>query len=405
MYLLCCCRAVAPAARSLGGAAVEHRCDEGENDVGQPHGEHGGPSGIDGKGGRYRLEQDVGEAQRDAHADARAHAALALLARQAHADERQDEGGEGGGEAFVVLHFKRAHAGCSAQFLAVDELVEFGHCHGFLLSAHVEKVLGLHHDDGVELLSAFQFLAHPFQRADFVLPQCPREAAVGQRIVLNALRREVRHELLVHELVEREAVAALRHVVEVGDIGHHAGVHLHLHVVHRGDVRLLLDVPVLKVHPCHVALRYDIGTEQVGGQGDECRREHIGTEQPPETHARALHGDDFRIVRQLRGEENDGDEHEERTEEVGEVGHEVDVVIEDDFLHGRVALRQLVNLLVEVENHGNHHDDGDEEDVRAQELVDDVVVHASQPGLSSPILLVGVVPLGRAMFGAVLEAE
>ena len=83
----------------------------------------------------------------------------------------------------------------------------------------------------------------------------------------------------------------------------------------------------------------------------------------------------------------------------------VDVVIENDFLQGCMALRQLVYLLVEVENHGNHHDDGDEEDVCAQELVDDVVVHASQPGLSSPILPVGVVPLGRAMFGAVLEAE
>ena len=73
-----------------------------------------------------------------------------------------------------------------------------------------------------------------------------------------------------------------------------------------------------------------------------------------------------------------------------------------------MALRQLVYLLVEVENHGNHHDDGDEEDIGAQKLVDDVAVDTSQPGLSAPVFRAGGAPLEgalpRALLGAVLKS-
>ena len=83
----------------------------------------------------------------------------------------------------------------------------------------------------------------------------------------------------------------------MGDVGHDTGVDLHLDVVDGGDVGLLLDVAVFEIDLGHVALRNDIGTEQEGGQGNDAGRNHVGAEQAAETHARALHGDDFGVGR------------------------------------------------------------------------------------------------------------
>ena len=126
-------------------------------------------------------------------------------------------------------------------------------------------------------------------------------------------------------------------------------------------------------------MRYDVGSEQETAEGNDGGTHHVGAQQATETHARALHRDNLGIVGQFRGKENDGDEDEQRTEEVGKIGNEIDVVVENDLLHRGVATRELVDLLVEVENHGNHHDDGDEEDVGAEKLVDDVAVEPSEP--------------------------
>ena len=41
--------------------------NDGVEDIGYPHGQHGVHASIDGKRGRYRLEKDVGEAQRQTY--------------------------------------------------------------------------------------------------------------------------------------------------------------------------------------------------------------------------------------------------------------------------------------------------------------------------------------------------
>ena len=100
------------------------------------------------------------------------------------------------------------------------------------------------------------------------------------------LCREVRHEFFVYKLIQRKAVAALVGVVEVGDICHHARVYLHLHVVDGGDVGLLLDVGVLKVHALHIAARNDIRPGHKGTEGDERGGIEVRTEQALKAHAR-----------------------------------------------------------------------------------------------------------------------
>ena len=329
------------------------------------------------------MEENISETQGDADADAGTHAALAFFAGETHADEGEDEGGEGSGEAFVVFHFKRTDAGCSAEFLSSDELFELGDGHGFLLIADVEEVLGFHEQHGVESVSALEFLAHSLQCSDVIVSERPGEAALGEGIIFNALRRQVGHEFLVLELVEREAVAALRDVVEVGDICHDARIHLHLDIIDGSDFSAFSDVAVLEVDARDVALGNDVGAEDEGGEGDDARADHVGAEQASETHARGFHRNYLAVVGEFGSEENDGDENEEGAEEVGEVGNEIDVVVEDNLLHRGVTDGEFVDFLVVVEDDGNHDDDGDEEDVGAEELVDDVSVNPSNHWFAS----------------------
>ena len=135
----------------LGSAAVEHEGHAGEYDVWNPHGQHGRPAGVGGEGGRYGLEENVGKAQGQAYAEREAHAALSLFARHGDADECEDEGSEGGGDALVVFHFEEAHVGRAAVFLLVNVVGKLRHGHGLLLVAGVKQVAGLHADDGVHL--------------------------------------------------------------------------------------------------------------------------------------------------------------------------------------------------------------------------------------------------------------
>ena len=72
------------------------------------------------------------------------------------------------------------------------------------------------------------------------------------------------------------------------------------------------------------------------------------------------------------------DEHEQRTEQVGEVRDEVQVVVEDDGVPRGVMRHELVLFLVEVEHHRDGDDEYDGKDVRPQELLDDVPIQEYQ---------------------------
>ena len=81
---------------------------------------------------------------------------------------------------------------------------------------------------------------------------------VGQCVVLYGLCGEAGDEFLLRELIEREAGARFCAIVEVGDVGHHATVDLHLDVVGFVDRELLFDILVFEIHARYVALGDDI---------------------------------------------------------------------------------------------------------------------------------------------------
>ena len=65
-----------------------------------------------------------------------------------------------------------------------------------------------------------------------------------------------------------------------------------------------------------------------------------------------------------------------RTEEVGEVWHEVGIVIKDDGSCRCMILGKLLQVVVEVEHDGNGNDERYREEVVTHELLDDIPVQS-----------------------------
>ena len=126
----------------------------------------------------------------------------------------------------------------------------------------------------------------------------------------------------------------------------------------------------------HRSLGNDERTQVEVHHGNDGCRDEVGAQQSLETHTAGQHGDNLRVACQFGGEEDNGNEDEQRREEVGEVGHEIGVVVKDDSPQRCVVGGKLGEVLVDVEDDadGDNQDDGI--DVGADELVDDIPVHA-----------------------------
>ena len=304
-----------------------------------------------------------------------AHAALALARGQGHAYQRQDKRGEGGGDALVVLQLELLDVGKAALPLPRDVVAQLGTGHHLLLVLHDEEVGRLHLQHGVHARALGDAFAHAVHLAQHVVLEHP--LVHGRGVVDDGARRQVRHQLLALELVQRKAVARLAVVLEAVDVGNDARVYLELDVARRVGLARLV-VLVLKVEAGLAALGDDVGAQAIGDHRDDACRHHVGAKHALEAHARGEHGDDFGILRQLRGEEDDGNEDEQRAEQVGEVGDEVQVVVEDDGVPRGIVRHEAVLPLVEVEHHGDGDNQGNGKHVGAQEFLDDVPVQPLQ---------------------------
>ena len=134
--------------------------------------------------------------------------------------------------------------------------------------------------------------------------------------------------------------------------------------------RLALYVRLLKFDSRLVGLRYDEEIEIQGHDGDERGGEYVRDHHPVEADSAGKDRNDFGVSRHLRSEEYDRDEHEQRAEHVHEVGHEVDVIVEDDGLQRRFLAHEIVDLLADVEDDDDADDQDQGHEERAYELSD-----------------------------------
>ena len=107
----------------MRGFLVEEERNEGKNDIRHPGCQCRWPVGIDGKGGRDGLEQDVGRTERQTYAQIKPHAAFPFACRKRKANDGQDERSEGGGKPLLVFHLERFDVAGSAGTLLDDILL------------------------------------------------------------------------------------------------------------------------------------------------------------------------------------------------------------------------------------------------------------------------------------------
>ena len=118
----------------------------------------------------------------------------------------------------------------------------------------------------------------------------------------------------------------------------------------------------------------NVGTEIKGEQGNDDTGNHVRTHNPFEGNTSCQHGDDFRIASQLGSEEDDGDEYEQGTKQVGEIRHEVHVIIKYYRLEWSMVLCEFRQVFVYVKHDGYGNNQHNGVDVCADKLLDDVPI-------------------------------
>ena len=135
---------------------------------------------------------------------------------------------------------------------------------------------------------------------------------------------------------------------------------------------LVLEVLGLEGNSGLIGIRDDKKIETEGESGDEGCGDHIRNHHPVETDSAGEDGNDFRISRHLRGEENHRYEHEHRTEHVHEIRDEVQIVVEDDGPERSFLLDKVVNLLTDVKDDDDADDQKQRHKERAYEFADNI---------------------------------
>ena len=168
----------------------------------------------------------------------------------------------------MVLDLEDLDVARAAQALPLNVFEELGVGERLLLVLGGEEVGGFHDDDTINEVLARNLLAQALEGAYLHVVELPVVALVGEGVVLYALCGEVADEVLVLELIQREAVAALDLSVEVVDIGDDAGIYLQLHVLgHLGFLSAL--VLHLELQALHGAAGDDLGAEV---EADDCQK-------------------------------------------------------------------------------------------------------------------------------------
>ena len=87
-----------------------------------------------------------------------------------------------------------------------------------------------------------------------------------------------------------------------------------------------------------------------------------------------MHGDKLRVARQFTGEENDGNEDEQRTEHIHVERQEGQVIVVNDLVKRHLVLEEIVHFLRQVKHDRNRKNEHDREEERAQKLLNYVPI-------------------------------
>ena len=175
-------------------------------------------------------------------------------------------------------------------------------------------------------------------------------------------------------MFQGETVAHVRTRIVAVEISDHTRLHFDLDITCRLHL-LVSDILILEVDTGNIGRRNNVRTQYETGNRNDPRRNSIRQHQPPETHSAGKHRNDLRVVSQLGGKENNRNEREQRTEQVGKIRNKVHVIVQDDCLQRHIRLQELIDLFVYVENYRDRDNQDDRENIRSEKLLDDIPVY------------------------------
>ena len=137
---------------------------------------------------------------------------------------------------------------------------------------------------------------------------------------------------------------------------------------------LLLYVLVFEFQSRLIGFGYDKEVETQGENGNKRGGEYIRQHHPMETDSTGQDCHDLSIRSHLRCEENNRNEHEQRTEHVHEIWHKIDVIVENHRLQRSLLAYEIVNLLADVEDDDDADDKKQRHKEGGNEFLDDIYV-------------------------------
>ena len=147
-----------------------------------------------------------------------------------------------------------------------------------------------------------------------------------------------------------------------------------MHIPSGGRIPLL-DILFFEYMPVMVGPGYDPEIQSKGESRDKEGSCDVWPHHAVETDTAGKNRYYLRISRHSRREEDDRDEHEQRTEHVDEVRYEIEIIIEDDGMQRGLLRYEIINLLADVKNDddADYQQEGDDE--RPHESLENIPVY------------------------------
>jgi hypothetical protein len=140
------------------------------------------------------------------------------------------------------------------------------------------------------------------------------------------------------------------------------------------EVKRIFYIYHLEGNALSVGLRNDISDQKINAQCQQSRTGHVGDKETQETNARTEHSNDFGACSKAGCHEHGGNKHRNRTENIGNVGEKIGVIVEQNPEQAGLGFDEIIVFF----HHINHtYDQGEHEhneEKRPQKIFENVEV-------------------------------
>ena len=256
-----------------------------------------------------------------------------------------------------------------------DEFVEFGGWHHLRIVDDGGQILREQGEGGVDPTFPTKMLGSVFvYAADDHIVQAPfgGDRIVAHEVAFHGAERALSFKVFVGEVIARHPAR----VVIFKD--HVARSDLPMQIL-KAFLALVLDVAPFEIQPRFVGLGDDEMAEVKTDPSDQCGAEEVGVEESIEAHSACKHGDQLGACRHFGCEKDRGDEHDHGAEQIAVEDQEIHVVVHNNLPQAGSFADEVFDLFGDVEDHGDHQDQGDGYEKGPEEFDENVSIENLEP--------------------------